>query len=242
MKNILPKASLMRQLIAFALITMAYCQSCKKEDVAANRMEPLYITYYNSGYGAIEGMPLTFKVKDRWGDVAFDKDKFKWDFGDGETSKEHTPKHTYKVAGEYNVSLVINGYEKSAIIGVVVVFKTPGDATVAPLAGMKSWHGVETTINPNVSVGRYDTQIVSPSFEMIKVNNLTFVAKGDTFKLKYPLGTQYRYQNHMLTSHHGTPISYKYFDYNSSDGSIHYASYGDNFNAGGTITTNLYTP
>lgn len=46
---------------------------------------------------------ITFKNSSKYGM------KYKWDFGDGETSTEQTPSHTYVQGGKYTVSLIVEG-------------------------------------------------------------------------------------------------------------------------------------
>lgn len=48
---------------------------------------------------AVDGLTVTFT------NASKNATSYKWDFGDGETSKEASPKHEYASAGEYTVSL-----------------------------------------------------------------------------------------------------------------------------------------
>ena len=49
--------------------------------------------------------PLTVTFNDRsTGNVS----SWSWDFGDGNTSAEQSPTHTYTASGKYNVSLQVN--------------------------------------------------------------------------------------------------------------------------------------
>lgn len=50
-----------------------------------------------------------------------DADSYLWDFGDGNTSLEESPVHTFDKGGEYKVSLVAYGHKNDTVIQVVTV-------------------------------------------------------------------------------------------------------------------------
>ncbi|QGY44773.1 PKD domain-containing protein [Maribellus comscasis] len=80
------------KLVFFAfLITMLV--SCEEEDEL-----PLF-----EFYGILDEYELTTKVKSE------NVDTYLWDFGDGNTSAEMEPVHTYGSGGEYTVTLTVTG-------------------------------------------------------------------------------------------------------------------------------------
>jgi PKD repeat protein len=73
------------------------------------------------------GSPLTVKFTD---DSSGSPTAWKWDFGDGATSAEQNPQHTYTTLGVYTVSLTAsnaNGQDTTAKVGYIVT-------TLAPVA------------------------------------------------------------------------------------------------------------
>ncbi|MBU2926704.1 T9SS type B sorting domain-containing protein [Winogradskyella psychrotolerans] len=62
-------------------------------------------------------------------------DTLVWDFGDGNTSTEENPIHTYASSGDYEVSLsVTSGSESSIDIKAITIFEAP---TVTPIVDLK---------------------------------------------------------------------------------------------------------
>ena len=58
--------------------------------------------------------PLTVKFRDRTGSTM---SRWLWDFGDGTTSTEQNPIHTYEREGTYSVSLVLGGGNTDSVTG-----------------------------------------------------------------------------------------------------------------------------
>jgi len=54
-------------------------------------------------FTTIDGYTVTFNP------TVTDVDTYQWNFGDGETSTESNPVHTYAMSGSYNVTLVVKG-------------------------------------------------------------------------------------------------------------------------------------
>ena len=85
--------------------------ACKKDPVACFTL--------NSGNDAVDvGHSVAFS------NCSFVATKFAWDFGDGATSIEFTPVHTYTTPGNYTVTLVAttdNGSKSSTETDVVKV-------------------------------------------------------------------------------------------------------------------------
>lgn len=80
----------------------------------------VYINYTNAGNNNCEGMTLSFSSAFN-NPVNNDVIKtYSWSFGDGSTSADAAPKHTYATAGSYNVSL--NFVTASGCTGTASVF------------------------------------------------------------------------------------------------------------------------
>jgi len=61
-----------------------------------------------------------------------------WDFGDGTTSNEQNPKHTYNIPGSYNVALKVtnaNGNDSRIKTNYIVTNSLVSDFTATPLSG-----------------------------------------------------------------------------------------------------------
>ncbi|AKB52189.1 cell surface protein [Methanosarcina barkeri str. Wiesmoor] len=84
--------------------------------------------------------PLTVSFKDR----SFNANKFLWDFGDGNTSTEVNPVHTYSAAGTYTVTLTVqneHGTDKKIADDYIYAVRTPVTWPV------KSGESIQTAIN-----------------------------------------------------------------------------------------------
>ncbi|WP_455709795.1 outer membrane protein assembly factor BamB family protein [Methanosarcina mazei] len=84
--------------------------------------------------------PLTVSFKDR----SFNANKFLWDFGDGNTSTEVNPVHTYITAGNYNVTLTVqneHGTDKKVADEYIYAVKVP---TIWPV---KSGESIQAAID-----------------------------------------------------------------------------------------------
>ncbi|AKB81749.1 cell surface protein [Methanosarcina barkeri 3] len=61
-----------------------------------------------------------------------------WDFGDGTTSNEQNPKHTYNIPGSYNVTLTVtnaNGNDSRIKTNYIITNSLVADFTATPLSG-----------------------------------------------------------------------------------------------------------
>ncbi|HIH94626.1 TPA: PQQ-binding-like beta-propeller repeat protein, partial [Methanosarcina acetivorans] len=84
--------------------------------------------------------PLTVSFKDR----SFNANKFFWDFGDGNTSTEVNPVHTYTAAGSYTVTLTVennHGEDTKVVEDYIYAVKVP---TIWPV---KSGGSIQAAIN-----------------------------------------------------------------------------------------------
>lgn len=77
----------------FLSIAAIFFLSCEKEP------KPVIVSIESE----IEGYDVTFSA------VVKDADNYEWNFGDGSTSTEKSPKHTYTTSGTYTVSLNVKG-------------------------------------------------------------------------------------------------------------------------------------
>lgn len=215
------KAQFFTTIIFFTLLS----NSCKKEEkIAPNKYLDAAIFCTNEGYGLFTNMPLSFSV-----DAAYNKmwspvlpgtnDSFYWSFGDGTTSTSHSPQHTYAAAGTYTVSVTFNGYESSRKYLSIHVKDAPNIAAFASIPGTKKWHGNRTIIGPTST----STQAITDSFEVKLINNITIVAKGDTFKYQdFRNNYHYFYNNYLIHPATGVTLSYKYIEYYPVGDSMHY--------------------
>jgi hypothetical protein len=92
-------------IIAMVAIVSAMVSSCKKTPAPTAEIS-----------AAVDGYTVDFTA------TVTDADSYAWDFGDGETSTELNPSHTYTVSGNYNVNLVVKGEggEVTALKEVVI--------------------------------------------------------------------------------------------------------------------------
>ncbi|AKB38584.1 cell surface protein [Methanosarcina siciliae C2J] len=84
--------------------------------------------------------PLTVSFKD----MSFNANKFLWDFGDGNTSTEVNPVHTYTAAGSYTVTLTVennHGEDTKVVEDYIYAVKVP---TIWPV---KSGGSIQAAIN-----------------------------------------------------------------------------------------------
>lgn len=82
---------------------------------------------------------------------------FQWDFGDGNTSHEERPKHSYTVPGEYTVTLIVSNTIGADTIQQNVVFGSPESPLVTGNTAV--CEGGYTTLNADVI--QYNTAVWS---------------------------------------------------------------------------------
>ncbi|MBO4873873.1 MAG: PKD domain-containing protein [Bacteroidales bacterium] len=70
------------------------------------------------------GDEVTFK------NASVDADSYYWDFGDGKSSTEFSPKHTYEVAGTYTVYLHANTKKNASVASLVITVKKHNEFVV----------------------------------------------------------------------------------------------------------------
>ena len=77
---------------------------------------------------AITGKQINFKPSiSTYGTLPLDKVSYHWDFGDGKSSMDSSPSHTYSVAGVYEVSLVVMNPISSASSNVSITVTESGE-------------------------------------------------------------------------------------------------------------------
>jgi PKD repeat protein len=59
---------------------------------------------------------------------------YNWDFGDGSTSTDQSPVHSFATAGKYNVTLQVIGFGENTITKVVTVAASKPSTVKAPVA------------------------------------------------------------------------------------------------------------
>ncbi len=124
-------------LLALAIATLA---SCRKEPVACFNTDPA-----SSGTIYI-GTEISFD------NCSTDEQNAVWDFGDGTSSSERSPKHTYAVKGEYTVTLTAysKGDMKKDVATKVLSIHTLGLVAYYPFNGNaddESGNGNDGTVN-----------------------------------------------------------------------------------------------
>ena len=63
---------------------------------------------------SFDGTPKPAPVTIQFNNTSTDADEYLWDFGDGGVSTEQSPKHQYKAAGTYSISLVAKNKKKDS--------------------------------------------------------------------------------------------------------------------------------
>ncbi len=121
---------------------------------------------------AMVGYPLRFSSD------ATEAKKFHWDFGDGSTSAEPEPGHTFNDTGTYVVRLMINDDTALQATFELLVFRAPANTYL--LAGERVWRH---------SWGRWlsgvgDTTVYGPDVTMriLYINPATIIFGKDTLK------------------------------------------------------------
>ncbi|MCG9972862.1 PKD domain-containing protein [Christiangramia crocea] len=112
-------------------------------------------------------------------------ESYMWDFGDGNTSTEANPSHTYADYGEYEVSVVVNGVEGSvpAEQNKTVVLEEAYDSG---LIDMEGWIVQEATPGVTVTVDANSINFQGPGgwtgshiFQEITVEPGTYKFRGN---------------------------------------------------------------
>jgi PKD repeat protein len=87
--------------VLIALLAITVISSCKKDDDDDPAVE--VIAGFNFEVDATNSLMVKFT------NTSQNYTSSSWDFGDGETSTEANPTHTYAADGEYTVKLTVTG-------------------------------------------------------------------------------------------------------------------------------------
>ena len=98
-----------------AVLSMAFLSNCNKAE------EPVAGFTYSA-----DELTLTFSSS------STDADTYAWDFGDGGTSTQENPSHTYSTAGTYSVELSVENDEGSDSETKSVIVESPTPAAESP--------------------------------------------------------------------------------------------------------------
>jgi PKD repeat protein len=124
----------------FALILVI--AGCKKKEEPAEVVASFQFAASSSNWATIE-----------FSNFSQNATSYSWDFGDGNTSTEESPSHTYEAAGDYEVTLTATGDEGSDSQTKTVTVVDPDEAlTFLTGTAGKTWHldrsGIALGIGP----------------------------------------------------------------------------------------------
>ncbi|KIC95541.1 T9SS C-terminal target domain-containing protein [Flavihumibacter solisilvae] len=128
----------------------ADCSSTFSKDITVSNPVPPDFTATDT-IGCTGGLTTTFQ------DLTGDATEWQWDFGDGTSSTEQNPAHTYAAEGEYNVTLTVsraNGCPATITKNAFVRIQAPGAITVR---GLPARNCAPLTINPSITLEAIDT-------------------------------------------------------------------------------------
>lgn len=197
----------------------------------------------NDDYGYFTGYPLSFMyerpfgARSYYGPLPTPKDKFSWNFGDGNTSSKHEPTHVYTKQGDYEVTLVVNGNPSANAKYIIHVRDLPDISVLSFAAGMMDWHG--TIDEQTLSNGKYidTTYAAADHFEIQLIDNKTLLCKGLTYKLTDINPPVYKFTN--FTSAQNSTFNYLELEVNAKI--ISYSSYLPHSSGFGYVRANLTT-
>jgi PKD repeat protein len=112
--------------------------------------------YFNSSAPACFGNPVLF-FDNSWG-----VSSWLWNFGDGNTSTQQNPQHTYIIPGNYNVTLIVDNCYTTDTTSLAVMQN-------ADMFGHVTYSGGDVT-NGQVIIYPYETYYIS--FDTIAITNL----------------------------------------------------------------------
>lgn len=125
-----PLKSLINYLLIFSVIIFSY--SCKKDTVA-----PEVDVIYSLD---VDGLTVKFNNETEGGS------NFKWDFGDGATSTDENPEHTYPSKGKYVPTLFVTTKDGKTFEGSTVLRLSKGSPVKLDDNSFADWD----TLNNNV--------------------------------------------------------------------------------------------
>ena len=102
-------------LLLVFMLTGLFIHSCKKEET--NLPEACFVASQERK----AGIPIDFSTS-----CTLYANSYRWDFGDGQSSEEAYPSHTYNEGGDYAVTLTVaNTYGESDDVTHVMVVEDP---------------------------------------------------------------------------------------------------------------------
>ncbi len=159
-----------------------------------------------------------------------DADSYYWDFGDGATSTEENPKHSYDKAGSYKVVLIAETKKKASTYNTTITVKRPNEFVVNnvhyPITGFQVLReDLGDGMNYNLYFYNKNELIYNPSTEW-------FTGRGSMLEVELyanslEAGT-YRY-NSSITPILGTASWIEAlidYDFDTDNGSSRYATSG----------------
>ena len=101
-----------------------------------------------------------------------------WDFGDGSTSSEQNPSHTYTSAGDFTVQLIAaNAGGSDTVTGTVSLHLTPADFFAAP--AMLNMNGKASLVFGIPLETRVSVQLYNVNGQLVKTLADTYYAVGE---------------------------------------------------------------
>ena len=85
-------------------------------NININNVETIFADFFHTELYSAVGIPFYFTNKTSTTLANEDELNYMWTFGDGTSSTEQNPNHTYEKAGEYNVTLVVSNNESCSSV------------------------------------------------------------------------------------------------------------------------------
>lgn len=154
---------------------------------------------------------------------------FLWNFGDGTSSTDSAPAHTFQTAGNYKVSLTINHNTAPSVVKTIPIYNDP--YYTSQIQGMRLWHhdleiikssGTTMTPQPDET---FSTGYISPLQITFKNTVLYYGSYGSSDSI---LSFSYSYEDQPGYTHSTRLLYYRNFD------SISVEEY-DRVSAGGAL-------
>ena len=176
----------LRSIKYLLIISAVFCVSrlalsCKKSKNQNGYTVPPEIFYIQTVGCRLVGSAIQFSYYNDGGSVSTNL----WDFGDGTTSNEEVPIHTYDHAGSFTVTLTINhgsATGSSTVVHVVTAFGKSG--YTAQLSTVRLWSGYDNLLSYSPFV---DTpmaiQVIDSGTIMILDNTLHLTTTDTTNKI-----------------------------------------------------------
>ena len=196
-------SSLLNVFLAIAVIgfTIFGIHSCKKKKNYGYTY-PYTFTYSGCPYA---GSVIQFGYNNNYEPAS----TFQWNFGDGTTSNDANPTHTYAQPGIYTVTLIINDDVPTADSHKIQVLSpNVGSPYTALMSGLRLWNGQDQEYQPTSL-----TQIVDSPIAVEVIDSGTISFLGNTLHIVY-LDTLY-YKYIIYSGCSGAPALYYYYNVDS---------------------------